>query len=88
MNIDVWMHGRLSLLATTNRVINLPDGAKLGDLINLLAQEYGQEFSDEMQQDQANFMMVNGKYCRISSGRERKLEDGDIIAFLPLIAGG
>lgn len=88
MNINVWLHGRLGELAIRKRLVQLANGASLGDLIDWLIQEYGEELGREIERSDENFITLNGNYCKLSVDRERQLQDGDIVAFIPIIAGG
>lgn len=88
MNVDVWFYGRFRELATRQRTVQLSDNASLGDLIERLVCEYGMEFGHEIRRVKEYFIMLNGNYCTLSANRERVLEDGDVVAFIPIIVGG
>ena len=88
MKVNVWFYGKFRELATRQRAVQLADDASLGDLMERLAQEYGMEFNHEMRRFEVYFIMVNGNYCNLSVNKERPLEDGDVVAFVPIVEGG
>jgi MoaD family protein len=89
MNINVWFYGTFrDLAATRQRAIQLPDGARLDDLIGSLFQEYGMEFSNQISRLDEYFIMLNGNYCTLPANSDRSLADGDVVAFIPIITGG
>jgi molybdopterin converting factor small subunit len=88
MDIKLWLHGRLAELATTKRVVHLPEGASLGDLIGWLIKEYGAELGREIERSDENLITLNGNYCKLSVDRGQRLKSGDVVAFAPIIAGG
>jgi|MudIll2142460700_1097286.scaffolds.fasta_scaffold01688_4 molybdopterin converting factor small subunit len=88
MNVEVWFHGSLEECATRKRMVDLADGASLGELIDLLSEEYGAELKREIERAEENYIMLNGNYCKLSSERNKLLQDGDIVAFIPILTGG
>ena len=88
MDINVWLHGRLAELAATKRVVHLPEGASLGDLIDWLSKEYGAELGREIERSDENLITLNGNYCKLPTDRGKRLRNGDVVAFAPIIAGG
>ena len=88
MDIHVWFFGRFRELATRRRIVILAGEARLGDLIAWLIKEYGIEFGEEIKNTKNYAIMRNKRYCTLSTHRNELLEDGDIVAFLPIIAGG
>ena len=89
MNIEVWFFGPLRTLSTRTQVVILDTGARFSDLCDRLSQSYGVVFDQEIQKKDDYFIMINGSYCnRTADVGQRILIDGDIVAFLPLIAGG
>lgn len=88
MNVEVWFHGTFEQLAVRKRVVDLADDARLGDLIDRLGEEYGPKFTRELARPQENYVMLNGTYCKLPVNREQLLKQGDVVAFLPVMAGG
>jgi molybdopterin converting factor small subunit len=88
MNIEVWFYGRFRELATRRQIVTLEKGARLGDLAEWLIQAVGREFGEELEKTKGYTIMMNQRYCSLSADRDNMLRDGDIVAFLPLVAGG
>lgn len=88
MDIEVWFYGRFRELATRRQIVTLDEGAHLGDLAEWLIQSIGSEFGEELEKTKNYTLMRNQQYCNLSSDRGDLLHDGDIVAFLPLVAGG
>ena len=88
MNVEVWFHGSLEECATRKRMVDLADGASLGELIDWLSEEYGAELKREIERAEENYIMLNGNYCKLTSERYKPLQDGDIVAFIPILTGG
>ena len=88
MNVEVWFHGTLEELAFRKRIVELDYGASLGELIDWLSKEYGTELKSEIERAQENYVMLNGNYCNLSSEGSKPLQDGDVVAFIPILTGG
>lgn len=88
MNIEVLFFGKLRELATRQRVIPMMDGARLADLIEYLAKEYGVDFHQEVDHLERLRILINGREYDLLGSMEAQLKDGDTVVFLPLIAGG
>ena len=88
MNIDVWLFGRFRELATRQLIVSLESGARLGDLIEWLIKEYGIEFGEEIKNTKNYAIMRNKRYCDLSTHWNKALKDGDVVAFMPIVAGG
>ena len=88
MDIEVWFYGRFRELATRRQTVTLDKGARLGDLAERLIQLVGPEFGEELEKTKNYTLMRNQRYCSLSADGDDLLRDGDIVAFLPLVAGG
>ena len=88
MTVNAWFYGTFRQLAVRQRAVELADGASLGDLIELLTQEYGLQFSQEISRVEEYFIMLNGNYCALQANRDKPLHDGDVVAFIPIMVGG
>jgi molybdopterin converting factor small subunit len=88
MEIEVWFYGRFRELATRRQIVTLEKGACLGDLTEWLVQSVGAEFGEELEKTENYTLMRNQRYCNLSADRDDFLQDGDIVTFLPLVAGG
>jgi len=85
MNVEVRLYGRFRELATRQRVVTLTEGARLADLIEWLAKEYGDDFREEVNHLKRLNILISGQYCH---NTETLLKEGDVIVILPLLAGG
>jgi len=71
--------------------INLPEGARLGDLAKCLGQRHGPRLAavllDEESGNPSRFVMalVNQTHTREA---ETPLQDGDVVVFSSIVAGG
>ena len=88
MNVEVWFHGTFEQFAARKRVVDLAAGASLGDLIDRLGEEYGPKFTRELARPRENYIMLNGTYCKLPVNREQPLKQDDVVAFIPIMAGG
>lgn len=88
MNVEVLLFGKLRELATRQRVVSVTDGARLIDLIEWLVKEYGVEFREEVNHIERLHILINGQYYDFLDNAETLLKEGDVVAILPLLAGG
>ena len=88
MDIEVWFYGRFRELATRRQIVTLDKGARLEDLAEWLIQSIGPEFGEELKKTKDYTLMRNQRYCNLSTDKDDLLRDGDIVAFLPIVAGG
>ena len=81
MRIHTRFSGELASSIGKHRfTLSLPHGATVGDLLDLLCQEY----PDSTSKLQATVQIVTGRHVTLSE----KLTDGQEVAFLLPIAGG
>ncbi len=70
------------------------NGSTLGDLIEKLESRYGRRFRELVVKRKANALQsgvivsINGIDARNIGGLNAKIRDGDIVTFLPPVAGG
>jgi len=78
----------------TQEDVNLPDGAKVSDLLSGLAKKFGNQFGQEiyepgMKDVKPMFtVMVNGIVMGQLNGVDTKLKEGDNVILMPLMTGG
>ena len=88
MDIEVWFYGRFRELASRRKIVSLEKGARLGNLADWLTESVGAEFGEALKKTNDYTLMRNQQYCNLSTNRDDLLHHGDIVAFLPITAGG
>ena len=88
MNIEVLFFGKLRELAVRQREVSITDGTRFIDLVDWLIKEYGVGFREEINHKERWHFLINGRYYNPLDGMEMPLKDGDVVAILPLLAGG
>jgi molybdopterin converting factor small subunit len=68
--------------------VSLEKGAHLGDLADWLTVSVGPEFGEELKKTNNYPIMRNQRYCNLLTNKDDLLHNGDIVAFLPITAGG
>jgi molybdopterin synthase sulfur carrier subunit len=70
--------------------VNLPEGAKLGDLLDELIKRFGQRLADELFQPGGREVKPYIKILLNGHGAELRteLQDGDSVALFPPVGGG
>ncbi|MGD2142432.1 MAG: MoaD family protein [Candidatus Bathyarchaeota archaeon] len=74
-------------------MIELPEKASVGDLMNLVVGKYGDDFyryvydGQKRVRDYLSFML-NGINVNSINGFETQLKDGDVLSVLPPVGGG
>jgi len=80
------------LAGTSEEELALKEGARLSDLIEIVASKYGREAQDYLyvkgEVDPSIYFLINGKDSRTLSGLKTKLKNEDIVAIIPPIGGG
>ena len=88
MNIEVLLFGKLRELAVRQQVVSINDGARLRDLVDWLVNKYGADFGEEVDHEERWHFLLNGRFYNPSDGMEVSLKDRDVVAMLPMLAGG
>jgi len=89
MKIEVLLFGRpRELVEASRKVVSLDDGARLSDLLDLLARKYGAEVSNELKRTETLIVMINGRHFGTLGGVEAPLNDKDTVAIMPAVVGG
>ncbi len=88
MNIEVLFFGEVRELAVRQRVISMPDGIHLSDVIEYLTKEYGVLFNQKVTRVESCRILINGSEHEFVGGMGAKLRDGDVVVFLAVTAGG
>ncbi|HDD43121.1 MAG TPA: MoaD/ThiS family protein [Nitrososphaeria archaeon] len=70
--------------------IELPEGSSIRDLINALEKNYRPKIDlSRVGEENSNIkVLVNGREITYLDGLETRLRDGDVVAFIPPVAGG
>lgn len=70
--------------------IELPEGSSIRDLINVLEKNCHPQIDlSKLGDENPNIkILVNGREIRYLDGLETRLKDGDVVAFIPPVAGG
>ncbi len=70
--------------------IELPEGSSIRDLIKALEKNYHPKIDlSRVGEENPNIkILVNGREITYLDGLETRLRDGDVVAFIPPVAGG
>ena len=73
--------------------VNLEDGARLIDLLNILIKKYGKKFQENIIKKNEKEVSLSDNIIVLISGKSVNdlntlLKDGDIIALMPFLGGG
>ncbi|NMC06571.1 MAG: MoaD/ThiS family protein [Candidatus Lokiarchaeota archaeon] len=73
--------------------MDVPDGFTITNLLDTLHSKYGKEEKARIFETKGNMshvlvILVNGIDIRREEGLETVLHDGDVVVFMPVIAGG
>ncbi len=94
MKIKVRFFTRLKEITNKREVeLEVRDDATVGDILRLLEEQYGQEFSDYIRNKMGKFRgnlqyLVNGKNVTLFQGFDTKLKESDTLAIIPPVGGG
>jgi molybdopterin synthase sulfur carrier subunit len=94
MEVEVRYYAMLREAAGRKKeMIELPEKASVGDLMNLVVGKYGDDFyryvydGQKRVRDYLSFML-NGINVNSINGFETQLKDGDVLSVLPPVGGG
>ncbi len=76
------------IVGVRQKHVELPAGARVQDLVDLLAREHGDNFRDEIKNLEGTRILVGDREYFPDEVMETRLRDGDQIVFLPPIFGG
>jgi len=74
--------------------VELKDNASVLDLLNLLAEKHGENFTTQVFEPKDSdlkpyyILAVNGLLTNQLNDMETKLKDGDRVIFMPVVSGG
>jgi hypothetical protein len=88
MNIEVWFNGLFHKLAERKIIVPLNQDAQFSDLKASIIQAYGQPMLDMLNSTKNYFVLINGQYFDPFKHPYKKLDNGDIVAFVTLVVGG
>ena len=88
MDIEIWFYGRFRELAWRRKIVTLEKGSRLEDLVGWLTVTVGPEFCEELKKINNYTIIWNQKYCNHLTNKNDLLHNGDIVVFLPIMAGG
>ena len=70
--------------------LDLPEGSTIQDLLNLLESSYSSRISSSrlIGENPNVKILLNGREITYLDGFKTRLKDGDVVAFIPPVAGG
>ncbi len=92
--IQVQFVSTLAIFTKEHKVeFDVPSGSTITTLLGLLHQKYGKEEGAKIFENKGNVshalvILVNGTDIRREEGLDTELQDGDVVVFMPVIAGG
>lgn len=79
------------LIGDRETIMSLPRGSSLSDLLLELQEKYGEPITNFFygtQRSLAQTVLLNGRNIAFLEGTKTKLEDGDEVFLVPIVAGG
>lgn len=89
VNVDVVFFAHLRELAgTSEKTVTLKDGARVDDLVETLAADYGPALRQEIVENEGMRVFISGREYWLEDGRRETLAAGDKVVFLYPFVGG
>ena len=89
MRVTVLYGGQIaSAVGAAREEVELPDGASLADLLDLLDRRHGGRLSQGMRSLPRVLVLVNGLSVDPSRAPDVRLQDGAFVSILPPVSGG
>lgn len=89
MTVNVQYFGHLREVTLKDKeAVELPSGATVGTLIELLEDKYGPEYRTAMDAIKGLRILIDGRDHSLLGGKEAPLNENCTVVFLPPIAGG
>lgn len=82
------------LLGERKQVINVPEGSRIEDLVDLLVAKHGQRLRDRLFQSNSRmlrkdvYLFLNGRHIFFLDGVKTVLKEGDEVLIMPAAGGG
>jgi len=76
------------MVGVRQKHVELPAGARVKDLVDLLAREHGENFRDEIKNLEGTRILIGDREYFPDEVMETMLKNGDQVVFLPPIFGG
>ena len=88
MIINVWFYGQFFMVAGRKQSVTLRNGSYLKELLQIIISDHGSAMRNLLKDESMYFITINGNYISPSIYDQKKLEEGDVVAFQPIITGG
>ena len=89
MKIEAVFFAQLrEMVGARQKFIELVDGARVKDLVDLIVREHGESFRNELNNLEGTRIMVGDREYFPDEVMETPLKEGDSVIFLPPIFGG
>ncbi|MEW6142461.1 MAG: MoaD/ThiS family protein [Chloroflexota bacterium] len=76
------------MVGVRQKHVELPAGARVRDLVDLLARQHGDNFRDEIKNLEGTRILIGDREYFPDEVMDTRLKDGDQVVFLPPIFGG
>ncbi|MEM3550477.1 MAG: MoaD family protein [Candidatus Bathyarchaeia archaeon] len=81
------------ILGAKETIVQLKENATIDDLIQHLIEKSGRKFEDAIKNPDGSIastitILLNGRRIDFLEGTKTKLEDGDVVSFIPPVGGG
>ncbi len=88
LRIEVLFWGKSGEAAMTKTIVTLPQGTTIDGLLRHMDSLWGLEVSGEVIEKGSMFLAINGLYWDMRRKPGRVLKSDDVVAILPVVAGG